>query len=73
MEPVTPPAIRHDAAILIASYQPTPQPIPKGGGDLQAVNTLDDPHRVGTETQALPLATTLTLPPASLTVVEMDI
>lgn len=44
-----------------------------GGDDLLAENTLDHPGRVGIETRTTPLATTLTLPPASLTVVEMGL
>lgn len=44
-----------------------------GGEDLLAANTLDHPNRVGIETKRVPLATTLTLPPASLTVLEMEL
>jgi alpha-N-arabinofuranosidase len=44
-----------------------------GGEDLLAENTLDNPNRVGIETKRVPLATTLTLPPASLTVLELDL
>jgi alpha-N-arabinofuranosidase len=44
-----------------------------GGRNLCAENTLDHPGRVGTTVEKVPLATTLTLPPASLTVVEMTI
>jgi len=44
-----------------------------GGDDLLAENTLDQPDRVGIETRSVPLATTLTLPSASLTVLEMEL
>jgi alpha-L-arabinofuranosidase len=44
-----------------------------GGTDLLAENTLDRPDRVGSETRRVPLATSLTLPPASLTVLEMEV
>ena len=44
-----------------------------GGDDLLAENTLDYPDRVGIETERVPLDTTLVLPPASLTVLQMDV
>ena len=44
-----------------------------GGENLFAENTLDCPDRVGIETMRVPLTTTLTLVPASLTVLEMDL
>lgn len=42
-------------------------------GGLQAENTLDHPLRVGMQTRTEPLSTTVTLPPASLTVFEFDV
>ncbi|MEI7435874.1 MAG: alpha-L-arabinofuranosidase C-terminal domain-containing protein [bacterium] len=44
-----------------------------GGDNLLEENTLDHPHRVGTTTERVNLATTITLPPASLTVLEMEL
>jgi len=44
-----------------------------GGEDLLAENTLDHPGRVGTETKQENLSTTLTIPPASLTVLEIEV
>jgi alpha-L-arabinofuranosidase len=44
-----------------------------GGEDLLAANTLENPNRVGMETKRTELATTWTLPPASLTVLEMQL
>ncbi len=44
-----------------------------GGENVLAENTLDQPNRVGIETKRVPLATTITLPPASLTVLEMEL
>ena len=43
-----------------------------GGDNLRAANTLAHPDRVGTTAATLPRATTVTLPPASLTVLEMN-
>ena len=43
-----------------------------GGKDLQAANTLDHPDRVGTVVETVPLTTTIALPAASLTVIEMS-
>ncbi len=44
-----------------------------GGEDRLAENTLDHPNRVGLDVKRVPLSTTITLPPASLTVLEMEI
>lgn len=44
-----------------------------GGENLLAENTLDHPNRVGIETKRVTMATTLTLPPASLSVLEIAI
>ncbi len=44
-----------------------------GGADLLAENTLDHPNRVGLETRSVPLSPVLTLPPASLTVLEIGL
>ena len=44
-----------------------------GGEDRLAENTLDRPDRVGIETKRVPLATEITLSPASLTVLEMEL
>jgi alpha-N-arabinofuranosidase len=44
-----------------------------GGNDLLAENTLERPDRVGLMTQVLPLADTITFPPASLTLIEFTI
>lgn len=44
-----------------------------GGTDLLAENTLDHPDRVGIETRREKLATTLTLPAANLTVLQIDL
>jgi alpha-N-arabinofuranosidase len=43
------------------------------GGSLSAKNTLDQPNRVGTETRTEPRSEVVTLPPASLTVIEFDL
>ncbi|MFZ4695767.1 MAG: alpha-L-arabinofuranosidase C-terminal domain-containing protein [Verrucomicrobiia bacterium] len=43
-----------------------------GGKNLLATNTLDHPNRVSTAVEVTPLKTTLTLPPASLAVIEMS-
>jgi alpha-N-arabinofuranosidase len=44
-----------------------------GGENLLAENTLDHPDRVGMTEETVPLAATLTLTPASLTVIEMNV
>ncbi len=44
-----------------------------GGADLLAENTFDRPNRVSIQTTTEPLATTLSIPPASLTVLEYSI
>ena len=44
-----------------------------GADNLLAENTLDHPHRVGIKTRRMKQTTTLTLPPASLTVLELGI
>lgn len=44
-----------------------------GGNDLLAENTLDTPDRIGIETRQIPLAEIITIPQASLTVLEINI
>ena len=44
-----------------------------GGDDLAAQNTLDEPDRVGISTETIPLSDTITLPPASLTLLQFGV
>ena len=43
------------------------------GDSLNATNTLDSPNNVGVETETKPITDVFTFPPASLTVLELDI